>query len=96
MGVTAKNRHLHCVKSAHIRSFSGPYFPAFELNTERYGISLHIQYKCGKIRTRKTPNTHTFYTVLFLKVYLVNAKSASDKSKQIRRQLFLVDDKIIY
>ena len=25
---------IHCVKSARIRSFSGPYFPAFELNTE--------------------------------------------------------------
>ena len=31
----------HCVKSVQIRSFSGPYFPAFGLNTE----------KCGKIRT---------------------------------------------
>ena len=28
--------HGHCVKSVHIRSFSGPYFPAFRLNTERY------------------------------------------------------------
>ena len=26
----------NCVKSAHIRSFSGPYFPASALNTERY------------------------------------------------------------
>ena len=33
--------------------FSGPYFPAFGLNTERYSISLRIQSKCGKIRTRK-------------------------------------------
>ena len=30
---------------------SGPYFPAFGLNTERY-VSLRIKYKCGKIRTR--------------------------------------------
>ena len=28
---------IHCAKSAHIRSFSGPYFSAFRLNTERYG-----------------------------------------------------------
>ena len=27
---------IHCVKGVHIRSFSGPYFPAFGLNTERY------------------------------------------------------------
>ena len=50
----------HCVKSVRIRSFSGPYFPAFGLNTERYGVSLRIQSKCRKIRTRKTPNADTF------------------------------------
>ena len=33
--------------------FSGPYFPAFGLNTERYEVSLRIQSECGKIRTRK-------------------------------------------
>ena len=33
--------------------FSGPYFLAFGLNTERYEVSLRIQSKCGKIRTRK-------------------------------------------
>ena len=33
--------------------FSCPYFPAFELNTERYFVSLRIQSECGKIRTRK-------------------------------------------
>ena len=27
----------HCVRSVPIRIFSGPYFPAFGLNTERYG-----------------------------------------------------------
>ena len=31
---------------------SGPYFPAFGLNTERYFVSLRIQSECGKIRTR--------------------------------------------
>ena len=47
-----------------IWSFSGPHFPAFGLNTERYGVSLCIQSKCGKVRTRKTPNTNTFHAVL--------------------------------
>ena len=28
----------HCVKSVHIRSCSGPYFPAFGLNTGKYGL----------------------------------------------------------
>ena len=43
----------HCVKSVRIRSFSGPDFPTFGL------VSLRIQSKCGKIRTRKAPNTDT-------------------------------------
>ena len=42
------------------RSFSGPYFPAFGLNTE---ISLRIMSECGKIQTGKTPNTDTFQAV---------------------------------
>ena len=48
---------IHCVKSACIRSYSDPYFPEFGLNTERYSVSLSIQFECGKIRTRKAPNT---------------------------------------
>ena len=35
MTVLQKNR---CVKSARIRSYSGPDFPAFGLNTERYVV----------------------------------------------------------
>ena len=33
--------------------FSGPYFPTFGLNMERYGVSLRIQSEFGKIRTTK-------------------------------------------
>ena len=44
----------HCVKSYRIRSFSGSYFPTFELNT--FGQS-----ECEKIGTTKTPNTDTTY-----------------------------------
>ena len=47
------------------RSYSGPYFPAFGLNTERYRVSLRIQPKCGKMLTRITPNTDTFHAVLY-------------------------------
>ena len=35
-------RNIHCVKSVRIRSYSGPCFPAFGLNTERYSVSLRI------------------------------------------------------
>ena len=40
---------MHCVK----KNFSGPYFSAFGLNTERYLVSLHVQSECGKMRTKK-------------------------------------------
>ena len=41
---------------------SGPYFSTFGLNTERHGVSLHIQSECGKIR-KKTPYLDTFHAV---------------------------------
>ena len=46
--------NYHCEKSVCIRSFSALYFPAFWLN---------IPSECGKTRSRKTPNTDTFYAV---------------------------------
>ena len=35
-----------------------------EYGETKYSISLRIHSECGKIRTRKTPNTDTFYPVL--------------------------------
>ena len=55
-------RILHCVKSVRIRSYSGPHFPAFGLNTDR--VSLRIHSECGKMRTRITPNRDTFHASL--------------------------------
>ena len=60
----------HCVKNVRIWSYSRSYFPAFGLNTERYGVSLHIQSECEKIRTRKSPNTDTFHAVTVVKFIL--------------------------
>ena len=51
----------HCVKSVRIRSYSGLHFPAFGLNTERYGV-LRIRSKYGKI----TPNMDTFHAVYLI------------------------------
>ena len=53
--------YYHYVKRVRIRSYSALHFPAFGLNTERY--SLHIQSKCGDMRTRITSNTDTLYEV---------------------------------
>ena len=50
-------QHNHCVKRDPIRSFTGPHFPAFELNTEIYSVNLRIQSESGKMRIRKTQNT---------------------------------------
>ena len=55
----------HCVKSICIRSYSGPHLPAFGLNTERYRVSICVHSERGKIRTRITSNTDTFYSVTF-------------------------------
>ena len=54
------SRINRCMKSVLIRSYCGPYFPAFGLNMKRYSVSLRIQSECGKIWTRITPNTVTF------------------------------------
>ena len=64
----------HCVKSVRIRSFSGPYFPAFKVNTERYEVSHRIQSQCVKIRTRKTQITYTFHAVSIFKDIMLHAQ----------------------
>ena len=45
--------NYHCAKSVEIRSFSGPYFPAFGLNTKIYGVNFRIQSECRKYRQEK-------------------------------------------
>ena len=49
------------VKSVRFRSYSGPHFPTFGINTESCG---EIRSECRKIRNRITPNTDTFHAVL--------------------------------
>ena len=71
--VIKKNQHilpsklesqtLSLRKSVRIRNYSGRHFPEFGLNKERYGVSLRIQSKYGKIRTRTTLNTDTFHAL---------------------------------
>ena len=53
----------HGEKSVSFWTFSGPYFPTFELNTERYGVSLQIMSECGKTQTGKFPNMDFFQAV---------------------------------
>ena len=76
-------KDFHCVESACIWSFSGPYFHAFGINTERYRVSLHITCKCGKIRTRQTLNTDTFYVVLLANNLVEKPKKYSTCNKTL-------------
>ena len=43
---------IHCVKSVHIRSFSGPFLAAFGLNTERHFSCSNISYPIVNDNTR--------------------------------------------
>ena len=52
------------MKSVLVLSYSGPYFLAFGLNTERYSVSLRIRSECGKMWTKITSNTDAFYAVI--------------------------------
>ena len=61
--VTRVKARLALRENVRIRSFSSPYFPAFGLNVERYGVSLRILSECGKLRSRKTSKTDTFHAV---------------------------------
>ena len=75
--------------------FSGPYFPMFGLNTERYSVSLHIQSECGKIRTRITPNTDTFYAVFYEKIAVsTQALNTMTKLKNINVSSKIISDKL--
>ena len=58
--------NIHCVKSVQIRIFSGPYFPAFGLNTERYGDTPYLSVfspNAGKYGPEKTPYLDIFHAV---------------------------------
>ena len=52
------------MKSVQIRSFSGPYFPVFGLNTETYGVSPNT----GKYGPEKTPYLGTFHAMLKIQI----------------------------
>ena len=56
-------KYKNCVKIVRIRSFSSLHFSGFGLKAVRYLVSLRIQSESREMRTRKTPNTDTFYAV---------------------------------
>ena len=60
------DRSIRCMKNVLIRSYSVPHFSEFGLNTERYRVSPCTHSECGKMRTRITLNTDTFYAVIIV------------------------------
>ena len=58
-----KIRRYHCVKCVRIPRFPCPHFCTFWRNIEIYRVHIRIQSECGKVRTRKSANEETFYTV---------------------------------
>ena len=67
-----------CVKTVLIWSFPGPCFIVFGMNTKICPVYLRNRFECGKIQTRKTPSTDTFYAALSLTV-LKDAENAGKR-----------------
>ena len=81
---------MHLVKSVNIQIYSGPHFPAFGLNTERYEVSFCTQSECEKMRIRITPNTDTFYMVMDRDSFIEDIKTDDiykDIAKDVENRL---------
>ena len=81
----------HCVKRVRIRCYSGPHFPAFSRIRTEYGdrispYSVQMRENAGKMRTRITPKTDTFYTVKI-------ATKKKNKQKKIATTLAILHKK---
>ena len=98
-----QKRSNHCTKNVRIQSYSGPYFPAYGLNMERFGVSLCIQSKCGKMWIRITLDTDTFHAVngfwrfLFLIYFSKYYQKIStwDRTKSVFLLLFTMHPKML-
>ena len=61
--VISSSEYLTAWKVSKYGGFSGPYFPAFELNRAGYGVSARIQSECGKYGPEKPLYLDTFHIV---------------------------------
>ena len=60
---TDLSENSHCVKVSKYGVFSGPYFPAFGLNTDRYAYLSVFSPNAGKYRPDQIPCLDTFHAV---------------------------------
>ena len=72
------SKNLHCVKSVLIRSFSGPYFPTFGLNTEIHRVNLRFQFEYGKTRTRKLRIRALFTKRWWININVLHVQNRAD------------------
>ena len=72
--------------------FSGPYFHAFGLNTERYGVTIRIQSEYEKIRIRKNSVSGYFHAVTMssyeAKLETLCKKSIKELTEKTIQKLF--------
>ena len=68
------------MKGSKYGGFSGPYFPAFELNRAGYGVSARIQSECGKYGPEKPLYLDTFH-IVFVSASFKHIYNFFDKSQ---------------
>ena len=89
-------------KLSEYRDFSGPYFPAFRLNTEIYFVNQCIQSESRKIRTRKKLRFWTLFMQYLTKwfhagnYFYPSAYSKISKAKMLNINILLPPDTQIY
>ena len=89
-----KSKKIHCMKSAGIRSFSGLYFPAFQMNTGTWSVNIRIPSEYGKIHYRpKKLRIQTLFTVI---VTYINSRYIKQKAIQIVQIVFIIQTKYMY
>ena len=87
VAVSGATLNVLLVKSVCIQSFSGPYFPAFWVNTERFSPNA---VKCGPAK----PRIRTLFMQSCLGEYLVNWKIFRDKKGNFYSIVFFIRDKL--
>ena len=88
VAVSGATRNVLLVKSVCIQSLSGPYFPAFCVNTERFSPNAG---ECGP----EKPRIRTLFMQSCLGEYLVNWKIFRDKKGNFYSSVFFIRDKIV-
>ena len=80
---------FHCVKSVLIRSYSGPHFPAFGLNTERYSVVSPNSVRLRENEDQNNSEYGHFYAVFKTCPLCLNEKlliATSPDQKQLLKE----------